>query len=566
MTPSESFSVGIDFQHVLAAISKQIYETPLAFLRENVQNAVDAIRIQALRDGVAASDATYTVEVTVADLECRIQDNGLGMSLSDLKNLFWKIGASGKRNEEARNAGCVGMFGIGGFANLGVCDNLTVISQTAGEAAGHSTWLSEEMIRGSEGGIPLVQSAESAEAAPRGTIIIGKLKERPNIDELQTYLTDFVRYAEEHINFNGKLVSRGELMRTSRLDGLPHWSPAGTEWKDGDVVLTGAMIEESLGLIAQLTGLSVGGKPVRFSGLLRFEGGVLDVFKRGFKLCATKVQTHIGVSGRIDCDILSPTAGRDSLDAESNSLVNRIALRLERAAAEAVLGSAALLNQHTRLFQYFFRNGMCNRLDHVEVTLADGSDTTLGMIRAKAKGGVAVYFGSQQKQALSAIMQARGHVVVILPSDSWKQKAVKSFLESECQAKSFSGVVELTEIYGDLDRFEKMFLSQMETTIYESYEVEAARLVAGRLTEDIPVFIREDARRPLEIFIDVRHQEISKLRSLGFSPLLNSLIAAFCREYLGTSLRKISPKFFGSGAVNLEMLAKKRFNGTLGGW
>ena len=43
MTPSESFSVGIDFQHVLAAISKQIYETPLAFLRENVQNAVDAM-------------------------------------------------------------------------------------------------------------------------------------------------------------------------------------------------------------------------------------------------------------------------------------------------------------------------------------------------------------------------------------------------------------------------------------------------------------------------------------------------------------------------------------------
>ena len=42
-----SFKVGIDFESVLRAISKQIYETPHAFIRENVQNAIDAVRIQA---------------------------------------------------------------------------------------------------------------------------------------------------------------------------------------------------------------------------------------------------------------------------------------------------------------------------------------------------------------------------------------------------------------------------------------------------------------------------------------------------------------------------------------
>jgi molecular chaperone HtpG len=558
MLPGNSFSVGIDFQHVLAAISKQIYETPLAFLRENVQNAVDAIRIQALRDGRTSDDPAYQVDVTIDGHTCRIRDNGLGMSFPDLRDLFWKIGASGKRNDEARQAGCVGMFGIGGFANLGVCDKLTVISQISGESSGRSTWLSEELIRASAGGIPQVQSEESNAAAPRGTVVIGQLREPANVEELQNYLTDFVRYAQEHIYFNEILVSRNELMRTAGLEELKHLSPAGTEWADGDLVITGALIEQSLGLLAQLTGLTVNGKPVRLSGLLRFEGGALDVFKRGFKLCATKVQTHIGVSGRIDCDVLSPTAGRDSLDSDSNALVNRIALRLEQAAAEAVLESTALLNQHTRLFQYFVRNGMADRLDNLEVNLADGAETTLRQIRTRANGGVGVYYGSHQKQALSAIMQARGNIVVVLPSDSWKQKAVRSFLDSQCQAKSFSGVVELSEVYAELDRFEKLFLSQMETTIFESYEVESVNLVPGRLTEDIPVFIRESSRKPLEIYVDVRHSEISKLRSLGFSPLLNSLIAAFCREYLGASLRKLSPKFFGSGAVNLEMLAKKR--------
>ncbi len=113
MTPNTSFDVGFDFEHVLAAISKQIYETPLAFLRENVQNAVDAIRIQALRDELPAGDPRYKVEVTVNGNECRIRDNGLGMSLQDLRELFWKIGASGTRRRGRPGvSGCSASAGL----------------------------------------------------------------------------------------------------------------------------------------------------------------------------------------------------------------------------------------------------------------------------------------------------------------------------------------------------------------------------------------------------------------------------------------------------------------------
>ena len=71
---------------------------------------------------------------------------------------------------------------------------------------------------------------------------------------------------------------------------------------------------------------------------------------------------------------------------------------------------------------------------------------------------------------------------------------------------------------------------------------------------------REGTRRQpaLDIFVDVRHQEIAKLEDLGYSQLLYSLISTFCREYLGPSLKKWSPRFFGDGALNLELLAKRR--------
>lgn len=557
--PSTSFGVGIDFQHVLAAISKQIYETPLAFLRENVQNAVDAIRIQALRDGRPTSHADYRVEITVKGNECRIRDNGIGMTSDDLRELFWTIGASGKRNDEARRAGCVGMFGIGGFANLGVCDVLTVISQTQDAPVGTQTWLSEEVIRAAGSSIPHVQSGESREAAPRGTIVIGRLRQSPDLAELERYLGDFVRFAEENIYFNGKLISKGTLTADTGTKGSKQLSSTDVRWESGNLTLTGTLFEgPGHTLFAHLTGLTIGGTVTRFSSFIRFESGPLDVFKRGFKLCATKVHTQIGVSGRIDCDTLAPTAGRDSLDSDSMALVSQLATMLEWVAVSSILSSSELLEQHTRVFKYIVQHGWAPRLDNMTVTLADGSEATLGGLKVKAAGKVGIYFGAHQKHALSQIMQARGNLVVLLPSDHYKQQAVRQYLETHCAARSFSGVVEFVEVYDHLDRFERLFLSELETTVIETYEVKDARLKAGKLTEDIPVFLREDTSRQTEIYVDVRHSEIAKLRAVDIGPLLYSLIAAFCREYLGTSLRKRSPKFFGSGAVNLDLLAKKR--------
>ena len=56
----------------------------------------------------------------------------------------------------------------------------------------------------------------------------------------------------------------------------------------------------------------------------------------------------------------------------------------------------------------------------------------------------------------------------------------------------------------------------------------------------------------------MRHGEVKKLEKLGLRPLTYSLISRFCQEYLGPSLKKWSPRFFGDGALNLELFAKRR--------
>ena len=558
---NSSFPVGIDFESVLRAISKQIYETPYAFIRENVQNAVDAIRIQALRDGVDLYDEQYHVDVRIDGQRINVRDNGIGMTEEDLRNFFWTIGASGKRGNEAQAAGCVGMFGIGGFANFGVCNKLEVISQSANDEMGTLTHLSEEDISTSGAAIPSVTVEESSHAAPRGTIVTGHMRETPNADDLRTYLKDFVRFVPIQVRFDGEVLSQQRFADVEDRDNLTLVGDEHNDWRHGDISITGRLFEDrGHTLVAGISGLVINDKSIGMTGQLRFENGPIDVFKRGFKLCATQVPSVIGISGRLDCDEFVPTAGRDSMDAETTRLLSRIGTVLETIAIDAVLESPERIAQHTRIFRLILKRRLVEKMDKVVVRLADADEQALGDIRRRAEaGGINVFFGTTQKQALNQVMQARGHIVVLLSSDRFRRQAEQQYLEKFCSAKPFDGMIDCTEVYEGLTRFERVFLSELELNISRAYEVRNFKLIPGKLTEDIPVYVKEyPGNRPLEIFVDVRHGEVTKLRGLGFSQLLYSLISTFCHVYLGPSLKKWSPRFFGDGAMNLELLAKRR--------
>lgn len=552
---TDRFEVGVDFSSVLEALSRQIYDTPYAFIRENLQNAIDASRMQAQRQGILSSNESLRIDITAAESHVLIRDRGIGMSADDLRNLFWTIGASGKRNEEARAAGCVGMFGIGGFANLGVCETLIVTSQTE-TMTGQRTQLGQSDIKGAAG-LPRVEQQPSDQASPRGTIIEGILQKPTDVNGLRQYVQDIVRFCHEPIYFNGDLLSG---QRTETVPLLQTTSSLQT-WSHEDIEVA-ATIGEVPGktLVSVLDGLSMGGIPSRLSGVLRYEGNGIDILKQGFKICSTSVTTRIGVSGFIDCDLLSPTAGRDSLNAESNALVAKIVAAMERSAVLTILDSSDLIDQHTRIFQYIRSHGLVDWIGKVTVQSGDGQWLTLEEVRIRASEGAQVYFGTSTNTTLANILQTRGHVVLNLPGDNHKAAAIREYL-SAVGATDLAGQVECDDEYTDLSRFEKGFLSELAETITEVYQVQKVRLIPGSLTEDIPVFVANplsSASTPLRIFVDVRHQEVAKLAQLGMTSLFRSMVSAFCREYLGPALRSRSPKFFGSGAVNLDWLAQRR--------
>ena len=111
---------------MLNMLCRSLYDTSLVVLRENLQNAYDAVLMRKHKDHSYANPA---IHLYVKDGHLIVQDNGIGMTAQEVDENFWTAGKSGKNNADARKAGVVGTFGIGAFANFGVCSELKLTTK-----------------------------------------------------------------------------------------------------------------------------------------------------------------------------------------------------------------------------------------------------------------------------------------------------------------------------------------------------------------------------------------------------------------------------------------------------
>lgn len=551
VTP-DGFQVRVDFERILETIAARIYDNQFAFLRENVQNAIDAVRIQARRDAKISSDSAYRVDIEIAGNEAVISDNGIGMTRADLVNNFWTMGASGKNTPEARAAGCIGTFGIGGFANFGVCETLEVTSRTESCATAHTTSLSRSAFGVSQFSLPTVHYAESEARKERGTSVRGISQQPFDGSGLRHYIKEFVSHVQEAVFFNGEKVSQVPFETAGKKRPLEVTRPA-----DGGVGYV-LYADSDTSLSAELTGVLDGGAEIKCSGYVRLLGNGLDVFKRGFRLCAVNVTSHIGVSGWLDSDALKPTAGRDTLDSASSALLVRIFQAIETSAIKHILADPDLLAGHIRLIPEFVRRGLLPQLVNLRVALVGDEEATLGDIKTGASPSRRVYYTSSGKtNSASEVLAARGHYIVKVSGNAQRRRAEILFLTKFCAAQEIDGVLECVEVYTNLDSFERSVLTELSLSIRKLFKPPEFKLIPGKMTLDTPIYWsgkREGAA--VIVYVDTRHGELQKLKQLGYSSLFWSMMEAFCREYLTETLRRAAPKLFGAGAMDLDALSK----------
>ncbi len=545
------FPVRVDFERILETIAARIYDSQFAFLRENVQNAIDAVRIQAQRDGRSPGDPAYEIRIEVTGNECQISDNGVGMTREELEANFWTMGASGKNTPEARAAGCIGTFGIGGFANFGVCETLMVTSRSQGCLTAHETSLSRAAFGAAQYSLPKVSYAESTLLRSHGTVVRGIGKAQFDAAGLKNYLRQFVRHVREKVLFDGANLSQDVFEVASGK------TPLGEQETRGGLTFQ-LFVETDSSISAELMHATIGGRAVECRGFVRLVGGSVDVHKRGFRICSVSVPSRIGVAGWLDCDSVRPTAGRDTLDSESMSMLTHLFHAVEAAAREHILADSELLASHVRLIPDFVQQGLVERLGPLLVDLVGGSTMTLADIRAARTADRRVFFTTSGNQTpATEVLGARGHMIVRLSGNRQRRTAEVDYLRRFCEAQELDGLIDCLEVYQDLQGFERSVVSELEFSIRRLFSPPEFKLIAGKLTLDAPIFWtnKKDGAATV-VYVDPRHGEFQKLRPLGYSALFWSMIEAFCREYLGDTLKRQSVKLFGSGAIDLETFSK----------
>ncbi|QKW09427.1 HSP90 family protein [Streptomyces sp. NA04227] len=119
----------VDLRGLVDLLSHHLYSSPKVYLRELLQNAVDALTARRAEQ----PDAPAEVRLYAEGGTLRVEDTGIGLTEADVHSLLATIGRSSKRGEglQAVRSEFLGQFGIGLLACFVVADRIRVVSRSA---------------------------------------------------------------------------------------------------------------------------------------------------------------------------------------------------------------------------------------------------------------------------------------------------------------------------------------------------------------------------------------------------------------------------------------------------
>ncbi|WP_333763818.1 HSP90 family protein [Streptomyces sp. IBSBF 2390] len=128
-SPHQPHTFQVDLRGLVDLLSHHLYSSPKVYLRELLQNAVDAVTARLSEE----PDAPALVRLHAADGGLRVEDSGVGLTESDVHTLLATIGRSSKRAQGLQEvrSDFLGQFGIGLLACFVVAERIRVVSRSA---------------------------------------------------------------------------------------------------------------------------------------------------------------------------------------------------------------------------------------------------------------------------------------------------------------------------------------------------------------------------------------------------------------------------------------------------
>lgn len=542
MTDVERFPLQVDVGRVIEVLATQIYQSPLALLRENTQNAFDAVLLR--RHLGQQFEPRIAVDISADTVT--IDDNGVGMTPNDLREHFWRAGSSSKNNDDARAAGVVGTFGIGAMANFGIADSLSVQTESAITGERTETSVRKDALSTSE---DCIESRSLDPTGQPGTRVIAHIEPGQPFDIAQavTYISDFVAYVDIPVFVNGQLASGRDI-----ADAVP--VPPGEPLPLGEQELapgiTGHVTLRLSGagdVWARIDDVTYQGSPLPGTLVVRQGGASLQTFRSGFGLATVGASSVYQFGGVANFSALVPTAGREALTTASMQLLQSIVAGVDRVVSLAIADRPEA-DLNTRFMEWARQNGRFDLCAGLKARVEPGQRLALGVLRDRsADSPLLVYAGSDR-----SIIEAVGtedSPLVVLAGDKPRRSCEEQFLARYCTTQR---VEEAPQVLRRKPRDEWTLAEQALvfriTSILAADYFFPTAVDLGDLSHSLPILV-ETGDHPV-IVLDPKAATFGVIAGLYVTDVqaFGSMVKDFVRNMIFPQVRDLVPSSTRQGA------------------
>ena len=512
----------VEFSRILELLADQIYQSPFALLRENTQNAFDAIRMREFED----HQFIPAIHVTVSGEQIVVSDNGIGMTAEEIETNFWYAGKSGKNTDAARAAGVVGTFGIGAMANFGVAEELSVESESAitGERTLSSVRKSELSTDTESISVTSVEQLNEP-----GTIVRARLTPGHglSVQEARKYLREFVEFVDIPVFFNLDKISGAThraALPSERYAWLEHRtgvSLAGI--LSGDLELHGMASGELRIILKGVKSETAIGKP---GTIVLVQGrNVVRTLRSGFGLANVTTQSGYRWGGIIDLPLLQPTAGREALDTASNQLLQRIVSALDNLISPIAAEHSESFSNDGFL-QWIVATSQISLCGHLEVTPRPGG---IPESLSSVIGRSGLHYYSGRDESVIQTYASEDEPLLVLSRRAPRRNCELGFLQT-------NGVKEVDvtpkvneELPATSLSFSHSALATRLARILEEDYFLAADIRFGSISGDLPLLVT-DVSTPVVIYLDPNSSSVAPLLALythdfnSFAPFVKDFV------------------------------------------
>ncbi|MGB2728740.1 MAG: ATP-binding protein [Halobacteriota archaeon] len=497
MSKTERIPFHIEISRIIELLAKQIYQSPMALLRENCQNAYDAI----LQRNYVDKSYKPEIKILMTPEEVQVIDNGIGMTKGELTEHYWKAGSSGKNNPEARAAGVVGTFGIGAMANFGIASEITVTTESAKKGERTTCKAIRETLSATEDCIDMI--SESAIGQP-GTTVIAKIQQNTPIDikTASAYIREIVRFLEVPVLMNGNLVSQ------EGFEAFVQKPPVEWESNEKGVVL-GPKIKADVELVLakngevwfRLSNIYYSDEPVE--GIIQLRQGrhQIRTFRSRFALATIAVGSIYGFGGVADLQVLEPTAGREALTTESLQLLQIIVTESEKYISEKI-APTELSNSNTGFMEWAVRHQRFDLCSKLQVRIEpDNQSMSLEEIKGQSQIQLFHYFEGKDPSLINQYATEEKTLIVVSTRQP-RRKCEIAYLQSYCNVKK---IIDAPSVLGrknenEWTTAEAAFAFRLVNILDSDYFVKV-QAEFGKISHGLPIHV-DTSKSPIDIIID----------------------------------------------------------------